>query len=116
MKTIELKVTKEKANEQDYIISTVQIMRDIINSKPEKGYTIEEMMQRLKVLEIVDKHKKEFSVNGAQKIEDVPHEFFDKKITIDIEDADYEALKEWVKNMRWGIVSKFIIDFVQSFK
>jgi hypothetical protein len=34
---------------------------------------------------------------------------------LDLEDADFEALKGWVKNMRWGIISQFIIDFVNSF-
>lgn len=94
MKLIELKtdiVIFPDGSEKE--ISTDELLRLSINSVPEGGFTPQEMMLRLRLLNALD------SSNGEMKIED----------------ADYEKLSELVKSMKWGILSKFIVEFVNGF-
>lgn len=118
MKTIKLKISKEiisvNGNEQTIILVTINILRDVVNNMPPNGYNITEMMQRLKILGLIEPFKSKFKI--PEDIENISDDFFSVENDLLLEDADYEALKDWAKNMHWGILSKFIVDFVNSFE
>ncbi len=115
MKTIELKAQKETLfNGEPIILDTYRLIRESINNQPANGYSIEEMMIRLKLASIFEAFKKDFTLPEGTKIEDVNGEYFGKTIPVELEDADYNVLKELVTKMRWAIPSQFIIDFVKS--
>lgn len=95
MKSIELKSTTEKlfSGGGERPVTTSELLRAIINSTPEGGFTPQEMLFRLRLLNALD------SANGEMKIED----------------GDYEKLSILVKSMKWGVISQFIFDFVNEF-
>jgi len=118
MKTVKLTIAKEYVAQAggEVILSTYELLKMVINYPKEGGYKVEEMMERLRVLNIVETKKNAFKIDEKKKIEDYPKEFFDTTESIKLEDADYDKLKEWVKNMKWGIMANFIVKFHDQFK
>ena len=57
------------------------------------GFSIDDIRSRLRIIDVVDNPK-----NG----------------TINIEDADFELLKQCVTSYRWAAVSQIILDFVDD--
>lgn len=112
MKTLKLKVGKEEHVGRPTFITTYDLLRTAINNPEQGGFDVEEMMKRLRLLEKVDQFKDKFTIKDG--------EFTDEKLlledTLELEDSDYEKLKELVKKMKWGIVSKFIVDLHQDLK
>lgn len=105
MKTIELKTTTEKvftpAGEQEMQLSTFDLLKASINETPQAGFTVDEMMYRLKVRQLLEE------TNAKLQTATVP-------VSLQLEDADYSRLKELVKAMKWAFASQFIVDFVNS--
>lgn len=101
MKTIKLKKESEIVvidNAQvNAKIRTTDLIKVGLNSPVQGGYTISEIAFRIRLLDIVDKADKE----------DLSE--------IEIEDADYQALAKIIKDTKWGVVSKTILDFVTEF-
>lgn len=84
MKTLENKGV-EFAEDVDYF----KLIESCVNVTPEKGFTVKEMKKRLRVLD---------ALNGDK--------------TAEIEDADFKVLKNCVEQMKWAIMHKEIVDFV----
>ncbi len=100
MKTINLYKEKEivvqGGKEVEADLSTLDLLKATINSPVQGGYSIEEIATRLRLLDIFKgTHEEATSIN--------------------IEDADFTALSKMVKDMRWTVLSKFILNFSKQF-
>lgn len=105
MKSIELVVAKENIAGRDTFLTTYDLLKTAINNPTKEGFSVDEMVKRLRLLEKVDAHKSLFDL--GDKFED---SMLDKKATLELEDADFAKLKELFKEMKWGVISKTIID------
>ncbi len=105
MKTVSLKkveevviITIKEATQPAKIeIATTDLLKIAINSPVQGGYSVSEMLQRIKLLDTVEKAEKE---NATE---------------VQFEDADYQTLGALVKSTKWGIISRTIVEFVQEF-
>jgi hypothetical protein len=110
MKSIELVVAKEtlptKNGMQDTFLTTYDLLKSAINNPTQGGFNVDEMIKRLRLLGEVEKHKDLFEINQDNFKDDM----LDRKATLELEDADFTKLKELFKEMKWGVVSKTIVD------
>ena len=110
MKTLTLKFGKENVNGQDTFFSTSSLLKIAINStQKDSGISVSEMSKRIKLLDILNQHP-EFDVNEG--------EFNDNLLNlnkvIELEDSDYEKIKELFSEIRWKIVCKFIVNLSEE--
>ena len=106
MKSIELLVAKENIGGRDTFLTTYDLLKSAINNPAQGGFNVDEMIKRLRLLGEVEKHKDLFEINP----EDFNDELLERKATLELEDADFTKLKELFKEMKWGVVSKTIVD------
>ena len=111
MKSIELKVAKENIGGRDTFLTTYDLLKSVINSPTKEGFSVDEMTKRLRLLNEVDKHKDLFEITEG-KFDDA---MLERKATLELEDADFTKLKELFKEMKWGVVSKTIIEIHNEF-
>jgi hypothetical protein len=111
MKSIELKVAKENIGGRDTFITTYELLKSAINSPTKEGFSVDEMIKRVRLLGEVDKHKDLFEITEG-KFDDA---MLERKATLELEDADFAKLKELFKEMKWGVISKTIIDLSNEF-
>ena len=115
MKSIELSVTKEllpsKNGMQETFLTTYDLLKSAINNPTQGGFNVDEMIKRLRLLGEVEKHKDLFDI----KLEEFKDEVLERKATLELEDADFAKLKELFKEMKWGVVSKTIVDLSNQF-
>ena len=115
MKSIELSVTKEllpsKNGMQETFLTTYDLLKSAINNPTQGGFNVDEMIKRLRLLVEVEKHKDLFDI----KLEEFKDEVLERKATLELEDADFTKLKELFKEMKWGVVSKTIVDLSNQF-
>lgn len=111
MKSIELLVTKENIGGRDTFLTTYGLLKSAINNPTQGGFNVDEMIKRLRILGEVEKHKELFDI----KPEDFKDELLERKATLELEDADFTKLKELFKEMKWGVVSKTIVDLSNEF-
>lgn len=104
MKTIELKVVKEEIMGNPTIFTTYDVLKMAVNNPEQGGFNVEEMMKRLRLLEKLDEHKELF---GKQFKE---NEDLNVTATLELEDSDFEKLKSLFTQVKWQVVSKFIVD------
>lgn len=96
MKSIELKSTKEALpSGQEIELSTQQLIKTAVNNTPQGGFTATDMLDRLRILEVLEKAK-------------------GKKL--DLEDSDFKKLGEFVKITKWAFISRFITEFDNQFR
>jgi hypothetical protein len=111
MKSIELKVAKENISGRDTFLTTYDLLKSAINNPTQGGFKVDEMIKRLRLLNEVDKHKDLFEITEG-KFDDA---MLERKATLELEDADFTKLKELFKEMKWGVVSKTIIEIHNEF-
>ena len=117
MKSIEIGFSKEKIINQETIFSDYELLKTAINSPIENhqgipvGFSINEMMVRLRLLSTLEKHAKEMDINASEYNDSI----LEKKFKVDFEDADYEKLKQLVASCKWGIVAKAIVNLSERF-
>lgn len=87
MKTIKNEET-EITNEKKQKLTYFELAEGCINVPPQNGFDIQEMNKRLRVIE---------KLKGKET---------------QMEDADFEKLKECVVNMKWGFLHKDIMKFI----
>jgi len=112
MKSIELKVTKENIGGRETFLTTYDLLKSAINNPSKEGFSVDEMIKRLRLLNEVDKHKATFEIEEG-KFDD---SMLEKKATLELEDADFTKLKELFKEMKWGVVSTTIVDLHNEFE
>lgn len=106
MKSVELKVGKEEINGKPTFFTTWDILKMSVNNPEQGGFNVEEMMKRLRLLEKLDEHKDTFFIKEGEFTDDK----LELKTTLELEDSDYEKLKNLFSQVKWGVVSKFIVD------
>ena len=112
MKSIELKVAKENIGGRDTFLTTYDLLKSAINNPTQGGFNVDEMIKRLRLLSEVDKYKSTFEIEEG-KFDDT---LLERKAILELEDADYTKLKELFKEMKWGVVSKTIVDLHTEFE
>ena len=110
MKSIELKIAKEVQEGQDQYVSTYAILRAVINNPSEGGINVEEMLVRLRLLDKLDKFKETFEATAA------PEELLQKTATLELEDSEFNKLRDLYKNMKFLVVSKFLVEISEQLK
>jgi|688.fasta_scaffold513952_2 hypothetical protein len=106
MKLLEFKFGKERINGRDTFFSTPDLLKVAINNVPrEGGLDVKEMSTRLRLLKIVDAYP-EFAVDEK----DFNESHLSIKQTVEIEDADFVKIKELFGQVKWSIISNFIIE------
>jgi len=111
MKSIELKVSKEPIQGRDTFLTTYDLLKSAINNPSQSGFSVDEMMKRLRLLDKVDEHKGLFDI----KPDDFSDSMLERKATLELEDSDFSKLKELFNEMKWGVVSKTIVDLSKEF-
>lgn len=106
MKSIELKVTRENLGGKETFLTTYDLLKGAINNPSQNGFSVDEMMKRLRLLEKIDAHKNLFEI----KEQDYNDSFLQRKATLELEDSDFVKLKELFKEMKWGVISKTIVE------
>lgn len=110
MKTITLKYGKEDINGQSTFFSTIGVLKVAINNIPkDSGINVSEMARRMRLLEILNQYP-EYDVFES----DFSDGLLNNSKTIEIEDADFLKLKELFQEVKWRVVSKFIINLSQE--
>ncbi len=110
MKSIELKIAKETQEGQDQYVSTYAILRAVINNPTEGGINVEEMLVRLKLLDKLDKFKELFEATAPVE------ELLQKTATLELEDSEFNKLRDLYKNMKFLVVSKFLVEIGDQLK
>jgi hypothetical protein len=106
MKSIKLKVAKESIQGRDTFLTTYDLLKSAINNPSQSGFSVDEMMKRLRLLEKVDAHKDLFDI----KPEQFNDSMLEREAELQLEDSDFNKLKELFNEMKWGVVSKTIVD------
>jgi hypothetical protein len=102
MKTIKLSKGKEKIslgaqNDVDLDYSTVDYIKAVINNRPQDGFGVEDIRKRFRVLDAVEKIEE-----GSEELQ--------------LEDQDFEVLKQCVNQFKWGVMANSILEFADQFK
>jgi hypothetical protein len=114
MKTVEVKITTldlramtGKPTDVDKFADTCDILEVCLDNIPQGGYTPKDIRERNRLQVVIDEFR-------TKRKEDTS----DKKVKplLKFEDADYDALKIIVNNSRWGIRSKDLQGFLDTFK
>lgn len=111
MKSIELKVAKENISGRDTFLTTYDLLKSVINNPTQGGLNVDEMIKRLRLLNELDKHESIFIFKEGE----LNDELLENKATLELEDADFTKLGELFKEMKWGVVSKTIIELSKQF-
>jgi hypothetical protein len=106
MKALELKFGKENIQGRYTFFSTVDLLKVAINNvTKEGGLDVKEMSTRLRLLKIFEPFT-EFIVGEGEFTDS----HLDIKKTVEIEDADFNRIKELFGQVKWGVISEFIIN------
>lgn len=89
MKKLELKKVDFFKNEEGESVNYSALIRVCLNNVPEGGYTVQEMRDRMDILNKAEK------ANGS----------------LDLEDSETKKLKSCVKAMKWSLMNKEIVQF-----
>jgi hypothetical protein len=106
MKTITLKFGKERIADVDTFFSTLSLLKAALNNIPQNsGISVTDMSNRLKILDILNKHPECDAEEG--KFEE-RHLSIRKEV--ELEDADFETLKKLYSEIKWKVVAKFVVE------
>lgn len=106
MKSIEFKFGKEKIQGRETFFSTAELLKAAVNNVPrEGGMDVKEMSTRLRLLKVIESFP-EFTVEEKEFTD--AHLAISKKV--EFEDADFAKLKQLFGEVKWGVVSEFIIN------
>lgn len=91
MKTVSIRKHGKNPN-----LNTKNLIISALENPTEGGFSVTEMRNRLKVMDKVDALNEESTV-------------------LELEDAEFETVKNAVKQVKWAILDKFIVEFEDSF-
>lgn len=112
MKTITLRYAKEKIQNRETYFSTAALLKSAVNNVvSQQGLSVDEMSKRLRLKDLLDKHP-EMDVEEKDFTDSV----LAKTKEIQFEDADFDKLKELFAEVKWMIISKFIVDLDAELK
>lgn len=85
---------KLKAKENQ-ALTTLDLIRSVLNERPQEGFSVDEMRKRFKVLDKVD----ELHVDST---------------VLELSEGEFQVLSQLTKNYKWGMLDKFILEFADS--
>lgn len=91
MKTVSIRKHGKNPN-----LNTKNLIISALENPTEGGFSVTEMRNRLKVMDKIDALNEESTV-------------------LELEDAEFDTLKGAVKQVKWAILDKFIVEFEDSF-
>lgn len=94
-KAIEIKTHETLKADQDKNLTTLDLMKAVLNHKPADGFSVDEMRRRFSILDKID------SIDP-------------KETALELNDGEYGTLVQLIKPYKWGVMDKFIVDFVDS--
>ena len=112
MKSINLKIKKENIGGRDMFFSFYELLKSVINNPVQGGFSVEEMQQRIRLMNKVKEHQADFDIKESEFNDSM----LNRTAVLELEDADYEKLKQLVNDMRWGVVAESIVEFSEEFK
>lgn len=83
--------------ETEQNVSTDFLILACLDNLPDKGFTFSDLKSRRRISDVIE------TIDSK------------KKDVIDLEDSDFEVLKQCVLSMRWAVRSKFIEEFCEQF-
>lgn len=118
MKQLELKAYKEKMpNGREDVVTTLDCCLAAIKQPPQDGWKLEAMRKRFKILDILEAQQGAFQVYTDKPSEAITDmEISNSAITIELEDTDMAELKTAMKAMRWGVLSRSVMDILEQFE
>lgn len=112
MKSITLRYGKEKIQNRDTFFSTLSLLKSAVNNvASQQGLSVDEMSKRLRLKDLLEKHPE---MDVQEK--DYTDSLVEKTKKIDFEDADFDKLKELFAEVKWMVISKFIVDLDKELK
>lgn len=106
MKSITLKIGKETIGGREVFFSTIALLKSAVNNvQAQQGLSVDEMSKRLRLMDILEKHNDFDIADGEFK-----DWHLEMKKEIELEDADFNKLKELFGEVKWMILSRFIVD------
>jgi len=111
MKSINLKIKKENIQGRDMFFSYYELLKSVINNPVRDGFSVEEMQQRIRLMNKIKEHHLMFDIKEGEFNDSM----LDRTAVLELEDADYDKLKQLVSAMRWGLVAESIIEFSEEF-
>lgn len=91
MKTLSIRKHGKNPN-----LNTKNLIISALENPTEGGFSVTEMRNRLKVMDKV-------------------HTLNEESTVLELEDAEFDTLKSAVKQVKWAILDKFIVEFEDSF-
>ena len=114
MKTIELLSGKvsilTKEGPADIELTTEQLIKQTLDTQPQGGFSRDDLKNRDRIETAFKKVREERAVVEGADGGDIVKRF------IDLEDADFKHLQEYVSSMRWISRSPFILEFITIFE
>jgi hypothetical protein len=92
---IPIKVHEKMKADKDRNLSTLDLIKSVLEQRPPDGFTVDEMRKRIKILD-----KIEASGEGSTVIE--------------FDDQEFALISQLTKTFKWGLLDKFIIEFADS--
>jgi hypothetical protein len=112
MKTITLKFGKEKVGDREVFFSTLALLKSAVNNvTSQQGLSVDEMSKRLRLLDILERYVDFDVADGEFK-----DWHLEMKKEIELEDSDFQKLKELFKDVKWMLLSRFIVDLSKEFE
>lgn len=112
MKTVTLKFGKEKIQGRETFFSTLAMLKSAVNNvSTQQGLSVDEMAKRLRILDTLESHS-DMDVEEGQFSDDL----LKKTKEIQFEDADFEKLKQLFAEVKWMVLSKFIVELDKELK
>lgn len=112
MKSVNLKIAKEKVSGRDMYFNTYEILKMAVNNPPQGGLGVEEMGKRLRILSKLEEFKADFEIEEK----DYSDALLTKTALFELEDADFEKLKVLFDESKWGVISHFIVELHEEIK
>ena len=112
MKVITLRYGKEKVQGKETFFSTVSILKSAINNvSSQQGLSVDEMSKRLKFMDMLNKHP-EMDVDEKE----YKDELLLRTKELNLENADFDKLKDLFGEVKWMILAKFIVELDTELK
>lgn len=92
---IPIKVHETLKANKDRHLSTLDLIRSVLEQRPQDGFSVDEMRKRIKILD-----KLEDSGEGSSVIE--------------FDDQEFALISQLAKSFKWGMLDKFIVEFADS--
>jgi hypothetical protein len=90
--------------------TTYGLLKGAIDTPPQGVFTPEEMVDRFRILNALNEFNSKFDIT------DIKDEHLSLNDVLNLEDADFNKLKEVIKLMKWAVMSTTIVELTEKLK